>query len=175
MAGVRRIVLGAGVALALGACAGTSGPPPGPVVAAKEALIADAVQQSLEHDRGGESRTWSSADGGQAGTVTPLRTAYLAAGRPCRDYRITITAAGRTQHAFGHACRAADGRWVDAPPTPFVNQPDPARAQLMAEQRFRAAQIDPFYHVGFPFDPVYRHHYAPRHYSGVGLQFSFGY
>ncbi len=45
----------------------------------------------------------------------------------------------------------------------------------MAEQRFRAAQIDPFYHVGFPFDPVYRHHYAHRHYSGVGLQFSFGY
>ena len=81
-----RNVLAIAALLVLGACASTGDLPPAPIVAADADLIAETVQQSLEQDRTGESRNWSSAESGQIGTVTPTRTYALDDGSPCREY-----------------------------------------------------------------------------------------
>ncbi len=70
-----------------------------------------SVQQSLESNRAGQSSTWTNPDSRNAGTITPTRTFQLADGQFCREFQQTVTVGGRTESAFGTACRRPDGTW----------------------------------------------------------------
>ncbi len=68
-------------------------------------------QKALERNRSGQSSGWSNPDSGHRGTVTPTRTYQTASGRPCREYQQTVTIDGKTERAYGRACRQPDGSW----------------------------------------------------------------
>ena len=57
----------------------------------------------------GQTITWN--DNGAAGTVTPLRDGTSNTGAYCREFQQTVTIAGRTEDAYGTACRKPDGAW----------------------------------------------------------------
>ena len=43
--------------------------------------------------------------------MTPTRTFQTASGQPCREYQQTVTIGGKTEEAYGTACRQPDGTW----------------------------------------------------------------
>lgn len=59
--------------------------------------------------RSGETITWN--DGPQSGSVTVLRTGTASNGQPCREFSQAVTIAGRSETAYGTACRQPDGAW----------------------------------------------------------------
>ncbi len=59
----------------------------------------------------GQKITWSNPESGNSGTVTPIRQGVDSAGNQCREYQTTITVGGRTEQAYGTACRQPDGTW----------------------------------------------------------------
>jgi surface antigen len=68
-------------------------------------------QQALETGRSGHTSTWRNPDTGHSGTITPIRTTQAPSGEYCREYQQTITVGGRTEQAYGTACRQPDGSW----------------------------------------------------------------
>lgn len=70
-----------------------------------------SAQGALEVNQVGQASTWSNPDSGNSGTITPVKTYQTAAGDPCREYQQTVTIGGRTETAYGRACRQADGSW----------------------------------------------------------------
>jgi surface antigen len=69
------------------------------------------ANQALENNPTGQSSTWNNPDSGNSGTVTPTQTTYSDSGEPCREYQTTVTVGGKTEQAYGTACRNADGTW----------------------------------------------------------------
>ena len=59
----------------------------------------------------GQQITWSNPDSGNSGTVTPTREGRDQNGGTCREYRSTVNVGGKTEEAYGTACRQADGSW----------------------------------------------------------------
>ena len=59
----------------------------------------------------GQQITWSNPESGNSGTITPRRDGTDAAGNYCREYQQTVTVGGKTEQAFGTACRQPDGTW----------------------------------------------------------------
>lgn len=59
----------------------------------------------------GESITWDSPETGHRGTVTPIKEGHTNTGNYCREFQQTITIDGRTEQAYGQACRQPDGSW----------------------------------------------------------------
>jgi surface antigen len=78
---------------------------------ADRAAMTRTSQNALERNPTGQTSTWSNPDSGNAGTVTPTRTYETASGDPCREYQQTVTIAGKTEQAYGRACRQPDGTW----------------------------------------------------------------
>ena len=72
---------------------------------------AQTTQQSLESSTTGTTSSWQNPDSGNSGSVTPTRTYQNASGQPCREFTQTIVVGGRTEEAYGTACRQADGSW----------------------------------------------------------------
>ncbi len=72
---------------------------------------ARTAQYTLEHEPTGRTNTWVNPDNGHSGTMTPRRGFESRSGRYCREYQTTVTIDGRTQAAFGTACRERDGSW----------------------------------------------------------------
>lgn len=70
-----------------------------------------AAHDAFEYSRAGSVSSWRNPDTGHYGTVQPLRTYQTPAGRYCREYQQTVTVGGRTQRAYGTACRQPDGSW----------------------------------------------------------------
>lgn len=68
-------------------------------------------QETLETVKTGTEATWSNPDSGNYGTITPTKTYSAANGQYCREYQQTITVDGRTERAYGTACRQNDGTW----------------------------------------------------------------
>lgn len=68
-------------------------------------------QRALETNPSGQTSTWKNPDSGNAGTVTPTKTVQQANGTYCREYTQTITVGGKTESAYGTACRQPDGSW----------------------------------------------------------------
>ena len=66
---------------------------------------------ALERNTSGQSSTWSNPDSGHSGTITPVRTVQSADRSPCREYQTTVTIGGKTETAYGRACRQSDGSW----------------------------------------------------------------
>ncbi len=59
----------------------------------------------------GQTITWANPQSGAQGTITPVRTGTTSSGDVCREYQQTITVGGKTERAYGTACRQADGSW----------------------------------------------------------------
>ncbi|MBJ26805.1 MAG: hypothetical protein CMM30_00450 [Rhodospirillaceae bacterium] len=69
------------------------------------------AQTSLESAPTGETSSWANPDNGHEGTFTPTDTYYIDDYTPCREYQQTVTIGGRTETAYGTACRDANGDW----------------------------------------------------------------
>ena len=59
----------------------------------------------------GETIAWNNPDTGHSGTVTAKRDGYDTNGDYCREFQQTITVGGKTEQAYGTACRQPDGSW----------------------------------------------------------------
>ena len=60
----------------------------------------------------GEPILWRNPDSGNHGSVVATREgANAVTGEYCREYRKTVTVGGKTEQAFGTACRQPDGSW----------------------------------------------------------------
>ena len=59
----------------------------------------------------GETIVWNNPDSGNTGTVTPVRDGNSTSGLYCREFQQTVTINGRTETAYGTACREPDGTW----------------------------------------------------------------
>ena len=69
------------------------------------------TQTALETNQAGQTSSWRNPDSGHGGSVTPTRTYRTAQGNNCREYEQTVNIGGKTQTAYGRACRDADGTW----------------------------------------------------------------
>jgi surface antigen len=54
---------------------------------------------------------WSNPESGNYGTVTPVREGQTQTGNYCREFQQTVTIGGKTESAYGTACRQPDGTW----------------------------------------------------------------
>ncbi|MEE8334468.1 MAG: RT0821/Lpp0805 family surface protein [Alphaproteobacteria bacterium] len=68
-------------------------------------------QQALETLPVGQSAEWSNPDSGNRGSITPTRTYQVADGRYCREFQHAVTVGGKSEMAYGNACRQPDGSW----------------------------------------------------------------
>ena len=59
----------------------------------------------------GQDITWNNPRSGNHGAVTPVRDGYSRSGEYCREFQQTVTVGGKTQKAYGTACRQPDGEW----------------------------------------------------------------
>lgn len=66
---------------------------------------------ALEQNKSGASSTWTNPDSGHSGSVTPTRTYQTAQGQYCREFQQTVTIDGKSETAYGTACRQPDGSW----------------------------------------------------------------
>lgn len=73
--------------------------------------MAQTTEATLEHSRTGATSTWENPDTGHYGTVTPTETYQRPSGRYCREFQQTVTIGGRSERAYGTACRQPDGSW----------------------------------------------------------------
>jgi len=70
-----------------------------------------STQQALETRQSGTTSTWRNPDTGNSGTITPRPAVQTASGLQCREFQQTVTVGGRTEEAYGTACRQPDGAW----------------------------------------------------------------
>lgn len=60
----------------------------------------------------GETITWQNPNSGNYGSVTPTREGTkTTTGEYCREYQQTVVIGGKTESAYGVACRQPDGSW----------------------------------------------------------------
>ncbi|MEM7172781.1 MAG: RT0821/Lpp0805 family surface protein [Pseudomonadota bacterium] len=59
----------------------------------------------------GETISWNNPDTGNRGSVTSVRDGTSSSGLYCREYQQTIIVGGKTEEAYGTACRQPDGSW----------------------------------------------------------------
>lgn len=59
----------------------------------------------------GEVTQWSNPKSGNSGTITTTREGYTTANTYCREFRQAVTVKGKTELAYGTACKQADGGW----------------------------------------------------------------
>lgn len=78
---------------------------------ADQLAMQHATQNSLETSATGSINTWHNPDTGNRGTITPTQTYQRSDGSYCREFTQTVTVGGRTEEAYGTACRQPDGTW----------------------------------------------------------------
>lgn len=60
----------------------------------------------------GQTIAWDNPDTGHHGTITPTREGrHTQTGEYCREFRQTVSVGGKTEEAYGTACRQPDGSW----------------------------------------------------------------
>lgn len=69
------------------------------------------AQDAFETAPSGQVSEWRNPDSGNYGTIVPTSTYRTSQGQYCREYQQTITVQGRSQQAYGRACRQPDGSW----------------------------------------------------------------
>ncbi|HLD84168.1 MAG TPA: glycine zipper domain-containing protein [Coxiellaceae bacterium] len=75
------------------------------------------MQSAIIHTPVNQEATWTSNQAGPNGEpvtyqVKPTRVyTSQATHRYCREYQTTVTVGGKTEQAFGKACRMPDGQW----------------------------------------------------------------
>ncbi|MEM7255391.1 MAG: RT0821/Lpp0805 family surface protein [Pseudomonadota bacterium] len=70
-----------------------------------------ATSAALETIPNGESLPWRNPDSGNNGRISPTRTYERGDGRYCREFTQDVTVGGRSERAYGTACREPDGTW----------------------------------------------------------------
>ena len=98
-----------GLAVALGALAGSEVGKS--LDRADKMYMARTTQNTLESIPSGQTQQWNNPDSGASGTITPQRTWTNNDGRNCREFQQTVTIGGRTETAYGTACRDNAGGW----------------------------------------------------------------
>ncbi len=78
---------------------------------ADQAYARQTAYQALETTPAGNQSTWSNPDSGNYGMVTPIKTYQNEDGSYCREFHQTIVVGGKTEEAYGTACRQPDGSW----------------------------------------------------------------
>lgn len=78
---------------------------------ADRAAMAQTTTRALEATPSGQTSSWRNPDSGNYGTVTPQPAYQTASGQYCREFTQTVTVGGKTEEAFGTACRQPDGTW----------------------------------------------------------------
>lgn len=78
---------------------------------ADRAAMRRTSQNTLETAKAGTTSSWSNPDSGNSGTITPTKTYQAPSGEFCREYQQTVTVGGKTEQAYGTACRQPDGSW----------------------------------------------------------------
>lgn len=68
-------------------------------------------QRALETAKVGTTSSWTNPDSGNSGSITPTKTISNPNGTVCREYTQTINIGGKSEKAFGTACRQPDGSW----------------------------------------------------------------
>lgn len=78
---------------------------------ADRAAMANTTHRALETAPSGQTVTWNNPDTGHSGAVTPEPAVQTESGQFCREYTQTINVGGKTEEAYGKACRQPDGTW----------------------------------------------------------------
>ena len=78
---------------------------------ADKAAMERSTQRALETAPSGQTVAWRNPDSENSGTITPEPAVRRDSGEFCREYQQTVTVAGKTQEAYGTACRQPDGTW----------------------------------------------------------------
>lgn len=78
---------------------------------ADQAYINQTSSRALEQNPTNQPAQWRNPDSGNTGTVTPTRTYQTNTGQYCREFQQTVTVDGRSESAYGTACRQPDGTW----------------------------------------------------------------
>ena len=66
-------------------------------------------RDSLE-GRIGQQYDWRNSEGGDSGSITPVRQ-YVSGGYACRDFKVITSSNLQSASRNGTACRQADGNW----------------------------------------------------------------
>jgi surface antigen len=67
--------------------------------------------ETLAHGKKDSSVPWQNPETGATGNITPLATAYTAAGLPCRDFLASYVHGQSQDWLQGAACRTNAGKW----------------------------------------------------------------
>jgi surface antigen len=59
----------------------------------------------------GQKIVWNNPESGHSGEVVPLRQGTAEDGSYCREYQSKVVVGGKTEEAYGTACRQPDGSW----------------------------------------------------------------
>ena len=59
----------------------------------------------------GTQITWNNPQSNNYGSITATRDGYSESGKYCREFYQTVSIGGRTENAYGVACRQPDGAW----------------------------------------------------------------
>ncbi|WP_120496988.1 RT0821/Lpp0805 family surface protein [Kiloniella sp. EL199] len=129
--GIKQTVGGLGGALAGGLLGAQFGKGSGQIVAAAAGAViggflgsevgrymddedkrkADTAYNQAQTAPVGQTIAWNNPDSGNSGTVTPVRDGTSSEGKYCREYQQTVVVGGKTEEAYGTACRQEDGSW----------------------------------------------------------------
>ena len=67
---------------------------------------------ALETAHSGQAMAWRNTDSGHSGVITPVRTFQdPSTNQYCREFQQSISVGGKTEQAYGKACRMPDGTW----------------------------------------------------------------
>lgn len=59
----------------------------------------------------GQTITWNNPQSGNSGSYVATRDGTNSSGQFCREYQSTVVVGGRSEVAYGTACRQPDGSW----------------------------------------------------------------
>lgn len=68
-------------------------------------------QRALETAQPGQTLPWNNSQSGNSGSFTPSNYYQTAEGTYCREFQQTVNVGGKSQQAYGEACRQPDGTW----------------------------------------------------------------
>jgi surface antigen len=74
-------------------------------------LMERTAGRAFEYSPSDTTVGWRNPDTGHSGTYTP-QNVIQQPNSVCREFQQTVTIGGRTEEAYGTACRQADGTWM---------------------------------------------------------------
>jgi surface antigen len=100
-------------------------------------IAAQARYEVLERAPSGTGMRWGNPGNGHAGHVMPVQTFQASSGLQCREFQETVFIGGRTQQAYGTACRMPDGSWQ------IMSNNSPVQPNVVHRQRQVVVQQPP--------------------------------